>query len=214
MKMTNVGHLHAEASILPVSDHLSLLSSQFLARCLVPSHPSHQIATAPSGPRQMKHTLQSRFLPTVAPYLTDGHLPPDSFRATIQSLHTAAVSHTISSRPPNRVLQEPNPEVAEEEAELPRSYRTALAQLRSGFCPVLNSTLERIGRSPDDLCPSCRGAPHTTAHLFSCPSYPTNLATRDLWRRPRAVAEFLRSLPLPFDFPPLPQPPPEPPPPV
>ena len=24
-------------------------------------------------------------------------------------------------------------------------------------------------------CPSCRGAPHTTAHIFSCPSHPTSL---------------------------------------
>ena len=75
MKMTNVGHLHAEASVLPVSDHLSLLSSQFLARCLVPSHPSHQTVTAPSGPRQMKHTLQSRFFPTFHPILQMGCSP-------------------------------------------------------------------------------------------------------------------------------------------
>merc|ERR1712212_1070345 len=51
------------------------------------------------------------------------------------------------------------------------------------------------------LCPSCRGAPHTTAHLFSCPSHPTSLTVRDLWDRPCAVAEFLPSLPFPFTLP-------------
>ena len=214
MRMTNIGHLHAEASVLPVSDHLSLLSSQFLARCLIPSNPSHQIVTAPSGLRQMKNTLQSRFLPTVSPHLINGIVPPDSYRATIQSLHTSAVSSVISSRPHNRVLGEPSPGVAEEEATLPRPYRTALAQLRSGFSPVLNSTLELIEPGRGELCPSCRDFPHTTTHLFNCASHPTNLTVRDLWHRPRAAVEFLRSLPLPFNFPPAVQPPPEPPPPV
>ena len=212
VKMTDIGHLHSETSVLPVRDHLSLLSSQFLARCLIPSHPSHSIVTAPSGPRNMKQTLQSRFLPTVAPYLTNGTLPPTTFKATLKSLHTSAVSSTISSRPPNRVLQAPAPPVSEEELDLPRPYRTTLAQLRSGFCPALNSYLERVGRSPNDLCPSCHSSPHTTSHIFTCPSHPTSLTVRDLWDRPCAVAEFLPSLPFPFMLPPLPPPPPQPPP--
>ena len=179
--MTDNGHLYSEVSVLPVQDHLSLLSSQFLARCLIPTHPSHSTVTAPSGPRQMKYTLQSRFLPTVAPYLTNGTLPPDTYRATIASLHTSAVSASISSRPPNRVLQEPAPPVSEEERTLPRPYRTTLAQLRSGFSPALNTYLERVGRSPDGLCPSCHSSPHTTSHIFTCPSHPTSLTVRDLW---------------------------------
>ena len=212
VKMSSIGHLHAESSVLPVKDHLSLLSSQFLARCHVPSHPCHQVVTSPSGPRPMKYTLQSKFLPTVAPYLINGSLPPDTYKSTIQSLHTSAVASTIASRPPNRVLQQPDPPIAEEEETLSRPFRTTLAQLRSGFCPALNSYLERVGRSPDALCPSCHGAPHTTAHIFSCPSHPTSLTVRDLWDRPCAVAEFLPSLPFPFRLPPLPRPPPEPPP--
>ena len=123
----------------------------------------------------MKYTLQSKFLPSVAPYLTDGSLPPDAYKSTIQSLHTSAVASTIASRPPNRVLQQPDPPIAEEEQTLSRPFRTTLAQLRSGFCPALNSYLERVGRSPDALCPSCRGAPHTTAHIFSRP-FRTTLA--------------------------------------
>ena len=210
--MSAVSHLHAETNTLPVDPHLSLLSSKFLVRYLVPSHPSHTVVTSPSGSRNKKHTLQSRFLPSVQPYLNNGTLHPDIYKPTVQSLHTAAVSAVISSRPPNRVLMEPAPPIAEEEQTLPRSYRTTMSQLRSGFSPALNSYLERVGRSPDDLCPSCRGAPHTTAHLFSCSSHPTPLVVRDLWDRPCAVAEFLHSLPLPFRLPPLPRPPPEPPP--
>ena len=161
----------------------------------------------------MKYILQSNLLPTVAPYLSNGCLHPDNYKATIQSLHTAAVTSAISSRPPNRVLEQPNPPISDEELTLPRAYRTTLAQLRSGFSPALNTYLERVGRSVSDLCPSCSSSPHTTAHLFSCPSFPTPLTMRDLWDRPRAVAEFLPSLALPVTLPPLPPPPPEPPPP-
>ena len=104
VKMTSIGHLHAEASVLPVTDHLSLLSSQYLARCLVPSNPSHSIVTAPSGPRSMKYTLQSRFLPTVSPYLSNGSLPHNSYKLDIQSLHTSAVSSYILSRATKHIL--------------------------------------------------------------------------------------------------------------
>ena len=214
VKMTSIDHLHAEAAVLPVRNHLSLLSSRFLALSLVPTHPSHLTFVSPSGPRgDKKHTLQSKFLPTVSPYLSNGILPPDIYKDTLKSLHTSAVSSYLSSRAPNRVLAAPDPLVSEEERELPRVYRTTLAQLRSGFSPALNSYRERVGRSPDDLCPLCRASPHTTAHLFSCPSRPTSLTVRDLWDRPCAVAELLPSLGLPMMLPPIPRPPPEPPPP-
>ena len=60
VKMAGIDHLHAEAQVLPVDEHLSLLSAQFLARTLVPSH---SVTTSPSGPRNIRHTLQSRFSP-------------------------------------------------------------------------------------------------------------------------------------------------------
>ena len=54
VRMSDIGHLHTEAQVLPVNSHLSLLCSQFLARTLIPSHPSHHITTSPSGPRRVK----------------------------------------------------------------------------------------------------------------------------------------------------------------
>ena len=211
VKMSAIGHLHAETQILPVKDHLSLLCSQFLARTLIPSHPSHPITSSSSGPRPIRQTLQSHSLPSVAPYLTNGVLLPSDYKPTVASLHTSTVQSTIASRPPNRVLQTPAPAISDDEISLPRPYRTTLAQLRSGFCSSLNSFLERIDRAPDDLCPSCRGSPHTTSHIFSCPSHPTSLTERDLWDRPCSVAAFLSTLPF-FSLPPLSRPPPEPPP--
>ena len=212
VRMTSIAHLHAESLVLPVHDHLSLLSSQFLARTLVPSHPSHHITSASSGPRTIKHTLQSRFHSSVAPFLINNSLPSDSYRDTINSLHTSAVAATLAARPVNRVLSAVAPPIAEEERSLPRPYRSALSQLRSGFCPALNSYWKKIDRERDDRCPSCLGPPHTTSHLFDCHIHPTALGVRDLWDQPRLTSEFLASLPFFHFLPPLVRPPPEPPP--
>ena len=92
MKMSSIDHLHAEIQVLPVRDHLSLLTSQFLAHALQTTHPSHNIVTTPPAPRNMKHTLQSRFLPDVAPYTVGGIIHPIDYNPIIKSLHTDAVA--------------------------------------------------------------------------------------------------------------------------
>ena len=149
----------------------------------------------------MKHTLQSLLLHRVQPYLVDGTLPPNTYRDTIQSLHSEAVDRAVASTPNNGVLGAPPPPVAVEELSLPRRYRTTLSQLRSGYCSALSSYLGRVGRAQTDLCPSCNSAPHTTEHLFSCHTRPTALTVWDLWDRPLTLAEFFQCLPLPFVLP-------------
>ena len=49
-------------------------------------NPSHTVVTTFSGIRNMKQSLQSRFLHSVAPYLSSGILPPTDYRATIKWL--------------------------------------------------------------------------------------------------------------------------------
>ena len=175
VKMSPIDHLHTETQVLPVHDHLSLLCSQFLTRALQPNHVSHPLVVAPPGPRDKKKTLQKKFLSVVAPYTVGGIIPPDEYKSTLISLHTEAVTRAIASRSPNKVLHTPPPAVADEEKLLPRRLRSTLSQLRSGYCSSLNSFLHRINRARDSLCPSCRGSPHTPAHLFSCTSHPTAL---------------------------------------
>ena len=92
VKMSSIDHLHAETQVLPVVNHLSLLCSQYLARTLQPNHPSHHITSSDSGPRRIKQTLQSKFLPSVSPFLSNRTLPPEEYEPTVQSLHTNAVS--------------------------------------------------------------------------------------------------------------------------
>ena len=74
-------HLHSESKTLLVDDHLQLLCTQHLASALRPDHPSHSIVTCPLGQRPKRSTLQSHFL-------TEGILPPTSYKFTIANLHT------------------------------------------------------------------------------------------------------------------------------
>ena len=220
----SVDHLHSETEVLPVRDHLHLLSSQYLARAMQPDHPSFGVVSLPPGPRQMKHTLASKCGPTVEPHLQDGVIPPAAYKETINRIHTETVGNAIRDRSHNRVLKTPAPKINPQEFHLPRKTRATLAQLRSGHCIKLKDYMHRIGKADDDICPNCRVAPSSTEHLFNCTAHPTTLTTRDLWERPHETATFLTNIPAFNDLPavgPLPpprrrrdaRPPPEPPPP-
>ena len=196
IKMSAEDHLHAETRVLKVKDSLSLICSQFLASALRPDHPSHASVTMDSGPRRIRHTLQSKFLPVVSPYLSEeGSLPPEDYGATLKELHSNAVEAAVANSRPNRVLGVPPPDINPEEISLPRASRTALSQLRSGFSSSLQDYLYRIGRSQSPACPECGADSQSVAHLFVCPAFPTDLSPVDLWVRPCRVADFLSLLP-------------------
>ena len=120
----------------------------------------------------------------------------EEYKRNNKKIHSDSVAATIRSYPPNKVLNSKPPELNIEEKQLPRTTRTTLAQLRSGYSPYLNSYLHRINRSDTDQCPKCNRAAHTTNHLFECTENPTQLQPSDLWTNPRQVAEFLE-LPIP-----------------
>ena len=219
LRMASHDHLHSETQVLPVHNHLSLLCSQFLLSALRPTHPSYEVVSSRPGPRarRKKETLQSLFLPSVSHLLSGGptdrpRVDPSTYKTSLTDLHTSAVQAAISQIEESPVLQSRPPPVEREELSLPRSHRTALSQLRSGYCSFLNSYRARIGMAGDPSCPSCGAGDHTTGHLFDCPSHPTDLRVPDLWGRPGRVAEFLATLPF-SSLPSLPRPPPEPPPP-
>ena len=219
LTMSSVHHLHAETKILPVKEHLDMLCKQFLAGSLRRSHPSYQYVTQPSGPRagQRVPTLQSRYLPEIQHFLTNGQTPPDDYKQIIKSIHTATVESYLSNAPPNKVLNVAPPEISVEEDGLPRYFRTTLSQLRSGYCSRLLDYRHRVGFSTTDVCPECGQAPHTVRHLFECEAHPTTLSLEDLWTHPVEVASLISGMDAFEDLPPLeppvPPPPPEPPPP-
>ena len=214
---SSISHLHQEAKFAPVSDHLDMLSKQHLVSCLRPSHPSNAVVKAPSGPRSMKHTLQSKFLPALTPHLNnDGDIESANYANVRSSVHTESVSKSISNFDPNRLLGTRPPPISPSESRLTRMQRTTLAQLRSGHCRLMGDYKVLTGISNSALCPQCLFRRHTVPHIFNCDAVPTALTLYDLWINPVKVVEFLVSLPsfatlIPND-PPPPRPPPEPPP--
>ena len=84
-----------------------------------------------------------------------------------------------------------SPEILEvEEENLSRLKRTRLAQLRSGYCPLLNSYLCRIDKEIQNSCIICNKEDHTLKHLFECPNNPASLKIRDLWNNPNEAMNF------------------------
>ena len=206
---SSIDHLHSEAAELPVRDHLHLLSAQFLARALQPSHPSHPHVTRQNGRRSIKNTLRSKCIETVRPYLdANEKIAPGTYRQAIKDIHTDAVNIAIDNSGPNRVLGTKPPQVSKQERRLPRVTRSVLSQLRSGFCSKLRDFQFRLGRSTTSSCPECDLGEHTVAHLFDCPRHPTPLNPIDLWAHPCDVAAFLSRLPSFSEIPPPPPPPP------
>jgi hypothetical protein len=219
---TSIDHLHAETKLMPVAEHLNMLCFQFLAKCLSPSHPSHDVVLQSPGPRvnnqgrPMKETLSSKFMDTVSPFLQNGIIPASTYNRTEDTIHTDAVRSYLASTEPNLVLGCAPPEIDPSELTLPHAFRTTLSQLRSRKCSSLRSYQFYIKATNEDICQSCHRAPHTSSHVFSCPNFPTTLTIWDLWFQPVRVADFLTQLPTFNHLPPLilqtPPPSPEPPP--
>ena len=98
-KRSSVDHLHVEAEMLKVREHSELLYAQYLARCLDPANVCHSITTSETPKRQMKETLFARHLNTVEPMMF-----ADNRKATLQAIHTDAVSNAVNNQKKNIVL--------------------------------------------------------------------------------------------------------------
>ena len=125
--MSSQDHLHSEAEMLPVGRELTMLCEQSLLRALRPDHPSNAVVTADPGPRRIRQTLRSKFLPAVEPFLQDRATPEDSYRQAPAEIHRRSIAGAIAAQSPNRVLGRPPPPIDAEEKNLPRRFRTTLA---------------------------------------------------------------------------------------
>ena len=192
----SIDHLHQEAKVLPVEEHLLLLSAQSLAHALQPDHPSHYFVRLPPGPRRMKETLSTKVSHLVSPFLVDDVMPVGGCKQAMDAIHTLVVASKMQSYGNNRVLNDRAPAINPIEEFLPRPTRAALAQLRSGHCARLNDyQFYRLGRINSPLCPDCLIDDASSNHVFDCPAHPTQLTPVDMWTHPWEVASFLNSLP-------------------
>ena len=140
----------------------------------------------------MKPTLISCHQDSVEPLLTNTE---GWYKSGMKSIHKTAVSSNINGYEPNNVLQRIPPVISPDERRLPRSTRTTLAQLRSGYCPLLTSYMSRLDPSVKNEWPLFESQSHDTAHLFSCAQKPTTLEATSLWENPIEAAQFLNLIP-------------------
>ena len=189
--MSDIDHLHQETKIMKVRPHCEMLSKQYLLATQKLDHPNRVALNGRPPPRQMKATLQSKFGGTIRNF-SNPNFSTEDYKRGLKTLHTRSVNEMLSTMANNKVLNAPPPPINDSEKVLPRAARTTLAQLRSGYSNFLNSYKARIDNtnSTSDSCPLCP-APHTTEHLFNCPSNPTDLNPKDLWTEPLEVARFL-----------------------
>ena len=189
--MTDSDHLHTETKVMQVRPHCEMLSKQFLLATQKSGHPNRIDLSAPPPKRQMKKTLKSSFGKEIKD-ISYPDLAENDYKANLKRIHTKTVKNVISNAEPNKVLKTRPPEVNKSEINLPRTTRSTLSQLRSGYSIYLNSYKARIDKTDTviDKCPNC-DCSHTTNHLFNCPNNPTNLTVRDLWKNPPAAARFL-----------------------
>ena len=105
------GLLHQEMAEMPVKEHVHMLGAQFLASALRPDHPSHHLASADPGPRQMKYTLRSKYISSVEPLLVNGVMAAADYKEALKTIHTSAVSNCIDSLGSNPILNAIPPKV-------------------------------------------------------------------------------------------------------
>ncbi|CAG2101114.1 unnamed protein product, partial [Medioppia subpectinata] len=135
--MTPIDHLHHETKILPLSDHLNMIGTQFFAKLTNPYHPANHLTLPPPCPRNMKTIPANHYLPLLRSHSSQTLDPSSSLNT--HSLHTNFVHNTINTLAPNPILHCTPPEISPTEKCLPRRHRTALAQLRSGYSPLLHN---------------------------------------------------------------------------
>ena len=92
LSATPINHLHEEVMELLVKPHANLLGAQFLAMALQPSHCPFPLVKSDPGPCSMKHILSSRYMPIVAPFLTNGSLPPEGLKPTLKQIHCLSIN--------------------------------------------------------------------------------------------------------------------------
>ena len=173
VKMTSIEHLHNEVQMLPVREHSEMLSRQFLVGSYQ-KHRADHYTTKQNGPRNIKPTLKDKYYEDVKDYLQDSSISKDNYKVAIKKIHKRDVQHYTENR--NRIPLA----VSADELKLPRITRIRLAQLRSGYSPMLRSYMSRINTAVEDSCPDCKMPGHNVEYLFNCAKNETNLTYDDL----------------------------------
>jgi hypothetical protein len=183
---THKDHLHQETKVLPIKEHRTMITKQYLAANFMPSHPGNKHLDKPALPRPRRLTPRM-----YKEEISSKYQAGKTYKETIKQIHTESVQACLEEYKINRVLKRKPPDISPAELNLPRRVRAELSRLRSGFSKRLNSYNTILDNLVLDQCPLCHVSPHDTSHLFQCEEKPTLLTVEDLWTKPREAADFL-----------------------
>ena len=193
---TPIEHLHAEAKVLTLNQHLDMRGTQFLASAIhnvdSPCHYFHDHQPTPRNIANTPFNHYSSILNTIP--------PPTNTTRLKTHIHTHLTRRALNSQNNNRILNTRPPAISSTETQLSRSERVHLTRLRCGHHPALNSyTHNIIDNTHTDTCPICQTSPHTITHLMEECHGLVDLrqqhhihSVQQLWTEPVCVVPFLR----------------------
>ena len=187
--MTNIDDLHNESRVLPIKEHTHMLAQQYVVTCNNPRNPCHSLSNKALPHRPlMKPDLFYKY----EKQLSNIQIDSKEVKRLQKAIHTRTVSETSRNFRAKPVYGDAPPKIHETESSLPRVCRTPLAQLRNGYCRLLNSYMSRIDEEIEDVCPNCNNPGHKKQHLFECQANTTELTVDALLKQPVDASAFLK----------------------
>lgn len=190
-KDTNTNHLHSETLVLPLKDHMRMITSQYREESRYPEHPMNAELHAPNPERRMKGTALDTQCDAVIHSCDPEGEGEKQRRRNKQAIHTSIIEEHLHNLLHNPLIQAQPPKIHPSEKTLSREARRRLAQLRAQKIPLLQEYLHNIGAEEDPSCPLYGHHSHNTAHIFEYLTVPTELSPIHLWHSPAEVADLL-----------------------
>ena len=163
---SKVKHYHHETKVLPIQEHMRMLTSQYREEARDPAHSLHEAVHAPARERGMEvNAFHSPHLTMVHGCDRERECEKERVKNK-NTIQTEIVRAYLERRDVHPLLQTQAQDVAKPETWLPRASRRTLAQQRAQKCPLLRVYLSIIGAS-EDLAALCAGMTRTTSHTCS-----------------------------------------------
>ena len=162
--MFDIKQLNNESEGLPVKAHTEVYAEQFLASGYR-SHRADHKRTSSTSFCLTRHTLNDSYRYREKQHTNNNEkLSRKEYETALKSINRHTVQTQLNQD--RKQLSTLPPKIAEEQT-LPRIARIRLAQLRTGYCPLLNSYLSRIFDNVDNRCRKCDVAPHDVNHIVN-----------------------------------------------
>ena len=100
VRSTRIEHLHAEAKVLPLKDHMDMRGTQFFAAVSEQEHPCHHLHNPAPSPRTLHNTPAAHF----GNLLDEVQDTPPGRLSERAHIHKYFVEKRLSAAPNNSIL--------------------------------------------------------------------------------------------------------------